>query len=1059
MKSRSLKSHYYRTAVPTVLALMMWSGSALAQERSFNLPADDAGHAIQEFARQAGIEIMAPADKLKNLRLPAIQGTYDVHEALKILLTGTGLTIASDDGKFITLSNQPAPGLKKISSANPVQVAQNAPQQAQAARPAQAAEQPSSVEEIVVTGSRIVREGYEAPTPLTVVSADAIAQSAQNNLLNVLATMPAVTGARSSATSTNTLSSTGAGVNSLNLRSLGPNRVLVLMDGQRVVASTYGNFVDVNTIPSQLVARVDVVTGGASAVYGSDAVGGVVNFILDKKFTGVKGELSGGVTNYGDDKTYKIQMSAGFGFADDRGHVLLSGEQMQTGGIKGDGGRMWARRGEEQISNPAYSATNGQPQFLFVNQAALATASAGGLIVAGPLKGTAFGAGGVPYKFNYGSIVSGSIMQGGDWQANDIRKYSDIDPKQANQNLFTRVSYDITDGLTAYGQWSFSQNRSQLNLWQAWMPGSATLYTIQSDNAFLPASTRAALLAAGQTQFGIGSWNADMPETNYLARRMTNRVNGGLEGKFDAFGSGWNWNANYSYGATKLTLSNTSPSSARYRLATDAVVNPANGQIVCRSVLQGANNGCLPWNAMGIGVNTGNLASFNWMTGGGALQHGLIQETSMSASVTGEPFSVWAGPVSLAISVEHRNDKINADVDAVSLSATRITGNFSPLHGQQSVTEGALETIVPLAKDESWAKSWDLSAAARFTGYSLAGYATTWKVGTTYAPIDDIKFRVTQSRDLRAPNLQDLFQSPTVGVNTSIIDRFLPGQPLVPANTLQSVSGNPNLTPEKADTTGVGVVLAPRFLPGFTMSADYWKVGIKSAILQLSPQVVVDQCYSGAIPALCPNIIRKADGTISQVNVSPINLAIQDVRGLDLEASYRTALSDIISAFDGNFSLHGVMTFYFKNYQDTKLSFPTDTAGENTSSGPPNWKYTVTATYQLNAVSTSLTARGLSSGVINNTYIQCTSGCPTATAANPTINNNQVAGAFYIDANINYKLDLGDSVQSELFVSATNLFNKGVPTMPSNFYSIIGTGIGPYDLYGTQYRAGIRFKM
>ena len=923
------------------------------------------------------------------------------------------------------------------------------------------------IEEVVVTGSRIVREGYEAPTPLTVIGSEALEKAADTNMLNALATMPAVSGAQTGAVASSQLGQGGAGVQSLNLRSLnaqaGGSRVLVLLDGQRVSPSTYGGAVDVATFPSQLVQRVDVVTGGASAVYGSDAVAGVVNFVLDRKYTGVKGEISGGVTNYGDGKNYKIDLSAGFGFGpDDRGHVLVSGEHQFSAGIKDDGGRAWNRTGILQFVNPTYTATNGQPQNLVMAGSSSATIAPGGIIVAGPLKGTAFGAGGVPYKFNYGSLISGTNMSnGGDWQLNDIRRYNDLDPRQSNQNLFTRASYDITDDINAYVQWSYSQNKSLTGLFPVWLPGvapGATAYNITVDNAYLPASVRAAMIASGQTVFGLGSWNQDMPEVQGWTARRTMRITGGLEGKFDAFDTAWRWNAYYGYGATKLTLRNSVPSPARLRLAFDAVVNPANGQIVCRSTLTSPNNGCLPWNPMGVGVNTGNLAAFAWLNGGGAFEGGKIEESTMAASVTGEPLSLWAGPVSLALSIEHRKDEINADVDPISLAAGRFAGNLAPLHGKQSVTEGAVETLIPLAKNESWAQALDLSLAARFTGYELSGYVTTWKVGATYAPINDIKFRATRSRDIRAPNLQELFQPASFGnLGSSIFDRFLNQN--TPASTLNGVSGNPNLVPEKADTTGIGAVLAPSFLEGFTVSVDYWNVNIGGAITAITAQQVVDACFNKTRTDLCANIVRNADGTIASIATFQINQAVQDVKGIDLEASYRMSMSSLFDDWRGDFSLHGLMTFYLRNFQDTTFTPAKDFAGMNLGNNPPNWKLSVTATYALDPVTVSLTGRAFSNGVIDSNYIACTSGCPASTAANPTINYNRIPGRFYLDANVDYKINVGDASTANLFFSVKNMFNNDVPGIPSTFFYSYSLTAGQFDQMGAVYRAGIRFKM
>ena len=487
-------------------------------------------------------------------------------------------------------------------------MAQPAPKPAQAApKAAQAAGE--SVEEVVVTGSRIVREGYEAPTPLTVVGTEQIEKAADSNIANMLATMPAITGASLATNQQAGLSPGAAGLSALNLRSLGTNRVLVLLDGQRAVPSTYAATVDLGSFPQQLVSRVDVVTGGASAVYGSDAVAGVVNFILDRKFTGVKGELSGGLTSYGDDKNYKAVMSAGFGFGpDDRGHVLLSGSHTHNHGTKGDGGREWNRTGWNQITNPTYTATNGQPNQLFIPSVVPYGLAPGGTVIAGPLKGTTFGQGGTPFKLTYGPVVSNPYMQGGDWQVNELRQNYQLDPKVTTDSLFGRVGYDVTDNINLYVQYNWAQNHTLGVINNAWVLGAAGP-VIKVDNAYLPTSVRAAMVANGVTSFQINSQNADLPQVGTEYYRIVNSITGGAEGTVQLFDGTWHWNTAYTYGASKNALNARGGISLTHmNAAADAVVNPATGQIVCRAALTNPATDCRPWNFLGIGVNAGNGA-------------------------------------------------------------------------------------------------------------------------------------------------------------------------------------------------------------------------------------------------------------------------------------------------------------------------------------------------------------------------------------------------------------------------------------------------------------------
>ncbi len=647
-------------------------------------------------------------------------------------------------------------------------------------------------------------------------------------------------------------------------------------------------------------------------------------------------------------------------------------------------------------------------------------------------------------------------MVGGDWQLSDERPYNDLDPNSTSQNLFTRVSYDVSDSISVFAQYGWSQN----HLWNLIQPpfflGNLT---IQRDNAYLPESVRTAMFANNITSFAFGTESRDLPQFGNDNTRQTYRANVGVEGSLNAFDSSWNWNAYYAYGATKLSVHNPyGVSNTRYRLAIDAVVNPTTGQIVCRSTLTSPNNGCKPWNPMGVGVNTGNSASVEWMNYNGVdFQHGVVKQQTYAASFSGEPLSLWAGPVSLAVSLEHRMDSVHAVADAVSLAMDHGTGNYAGLDGEQSVTEGALETVIPLARGESWAQNWDLSAAVRFTGYELSGFITTYKFGTTYAPIDDIKFRITRSRDVRSPNLQELFSPPQAsgGGGTVINDRFTGTSYAIGA----SINiGNPNLVPEKADTTGIGIVFAPRFIDGFNASVDYWDVNIGGAILPLTVQQVMDTCYNGRFPALCSNITR-VNGLVTAITNFSVNLATQDVRGIDLEASYRFPMSDIASDWRGDFSLHGNMTFYLRNYQDNTFNAPSDHVGENNASNPPNWKLTATAQYALDPVSVALTARAVSGGTINSEYIECTSGCPTSTTDHQTINYNRIAGRFYLDANVSYKLNIGESTTGDLFFSVKNMLNNDPPPAVAPFYTAISNSAASYDMLGAVYRAGIRFKM
>ncbi len=320
-----LKTMTVRTTIAAILTGLSMSAHAIADTaRAINIPASDLVVALESLAKQADIELVYQAEQLRGIRTGGVSGTYEPKEAVSLLLKGTQLTIRTDEATGVMLVAPPAAprastvapsslggqvhGEQKKSFWSRIRLAQS--------ETPSASQGESVLSEIVVTGSRIIRDGYQAPIPTTVLGAEALAAKAPVNIADFVNELPAFAGSVTPTTATQALSAGGVGINALNLRNLGANRTLVLLDGQRVGASTLSGWVDVNQFPQALVKRVEVVTGGASADWGSDAIAGVVNFILDKEFTGIKGNVQGGVTTYGDNENYNLSLAAGTGFAD-----------------------------------------------------------------------------------------------------------------------------------------------------------------------------------------------------------------------------------------------------------------------------------------------------------------------------------------------------------------------------------------------------------------------------------------------------------------------------------------------------------------------------------------------------------------------------------------------------------------------------------------------------------------------------------------------------------------------------------------------------------------------
>lgn len=908
----------------------------------------------------------------------------------------------------------------------------------------------TKAEEVVVTGSRIVRvDGYEAPTPLSVVDADLLAQTADASVTQTLNTMPAFGGSLTVASGARTPSSNTAGISGVALRNLGGNRTLVLLDGQRSVPATATGIVDTNNFPQQLIARVETVTGGASAVYGSDAVAGVVNFVLDRKYTGFKGEASAGSTGYDDGRNWKVELAAGFPFADGRGHVLLSGEMVDDDGVHGAGKRGWAASTHNYYVNPNYDGSNGEPEFLLADNVFLSQATQGGIITSGPLRGTAFGPGGVPYQFNYGvGVPRDNFMSGGDYL--DTLTYNSyrLAPTENRQNIFTRVSYDITDNLNVFAQASRGVSETLGIAFPHYQVGAGP--TVRSGNPFIPASVQAEMTAQGLASIRIGTMNADMGDIPVGTTRAANRFVVGAEGKLDMLSTDWSWNFYAQRGETSSSYNTYNvENNARYALALDAVRDPVSGETVCRSTLTDPTNGCVPWNPMGIGVNGEEARAYLLGT---AHADQTTKQTVYAAAITGEPFSNWAGPVSVALSAEYRKEEATVTSDPVSQVGGWRSGNLIPLDAGYHVSEAAIETLVPLAADLPFVDSLDLSAAFRATDYEISGSVETWKVGMTYSPIPDVRFRGTISRDIRAPNINELFQQLNIGLTST----FDPETNTVPTHG-RTQRGNLGLTPEEADSMTVGVVLQPSFAPGLSFSVDYWDIEVKDAISLIGGSQIINLCYNGR-PDLCSKITR-VNGVITTVEQGNYNLAKQDVSGIDVSASYTTPLSSLVASWKGDLSFRVAGTHYDKNITDDGLSLPDDVVG---TTAQPATVVNATLGYSLDRFEASLTARGFSSTVLDNDYIVCQSNCPTSTTFQRTMDRMHIDGAVYYDASVSYTFNQFGPGEGRVFLNVRNLLGADPELIPAVGttglpYIYMRTG-GRFDVLGRVFRAGVSFK-
>jgi outer membrane receptor protein involved in Fe transport len=957
--------------------------------------------------------------------------------------------------------------------------------------PADAPAEPEATgQDIVVTGSRITTGGFTAPTPTQTIGAADIARNAEPNVFTTIAQLPSLQGSSGVTTGTNSTSSGQQGLSSFSLRGLGTIRTLTLLDGQRVVGANVTGVPDISLFPQLLIKRVDVVTGGASASYGSDAVGGVVNFITEKHFVGFKANVQGGITTYGDNKQYLFQAAAGKSFLNDRLHVEVSGEYDHEDGVPAGGfgeqlagGRTWYRTStfvNRNITN------DGSPQYLVRDHAQAYQYTKYGLISAGPLQGTAFNAAGQPFQFQYGSngvpsktaagTVSGCYSAGGFCLGGDLSGNvgigTTLQSRLDRYNGYGRVGFDLDADNEIYA----TVNIAQVDTMNQPNPGATKSgLTLQCSNPFVPASIQAACASAGITQFQFGTSNGQLPSNiSVYPTRKQYRFVGGAAGKVPVLGTTWNYDISYEHGEniTDIHVKNILLTN-RYAAAIQAIT--LNGQIVCASAVARAN-GCVPINIIGGATPSAEALAYI-EPANGPFQHTRQTQDAFNFSFSGSPLSLWAGPVSVAAGAEYRNEFYHvigdpygngvsdetpytaaypADPVLNTAGANWYAGNYHAGRGSYHVAEGFLEVNLPFLKSDTLGSA-NLNVAGRVTNYSTSGTVYTWKVGGTWdTPIDGVRLRAVTSRDVRAPNLSELFAAPI----TTTVPNFTNPDPNRPANVpatltiLQNAIGNTALKPEIARNTTAGIVLSrPHWLPGFSASFDYYRIKLNGVISTLNAQQEVNLCYLNNISSLCGafNLAPPA-GTAPYVNLQAFNLASIFTDGFDIEASYQFELSK--AGLPGRVVLRGLATNVKNFITDPGVpgTIPTQGAGVN-AGNTPSWKLLATEAWNTDRFSLSVQQRWFSDGVYSNEYVVCSTNCPISTTQHPTIDNNSMPGAFYLDIGGSYNV----TRKLNVYFKVDNLLDHDPAPSPQT-----NTGIdinqALYDTLGRLFRIGARYN-
>ncbi len=808
-------------------------------------------------------------------------------------------------------------------------VAAPAPVQDAAAEPTPA--EPDAAD-IVVTGSRIVRPDFAAPNPIVSFDAANIQQSGNTNVTNFLQRVPALT---NSVDSTQTAGSDrlnsqpfgAAGLNLLDLRGLGPARTLVLVNGRRHVAGQINSAaVDINSIPTDLIERVDVLTGSASAVYGADGVTGVVNFILKRDFEGVSARSQFGISQRGDAANRFASIQAGQNFGDGRGNVTFAYEYNADDPLANDD-RSYLRQNRRRYLIPNDADVGDDPNVpdnVLQGDLRYPGESPFGLI---DVAGTLFRGDGQLYD---PGTPAAFYATGGD--ATPVAGFvGDLLPRIRRHGANVLTHYDFSDAAKLSLEGKFVQVRATtFDSPTGNYPATFTL-----DNAFLPASIRNAALAAGLTSVSSVRDNLDFGRHGESDRRQTWRGVADLTGRISDHAT---YDVYYTYGRTDVRITKINDRlNDRYLAALDAVIDPATGRATCRSNLNpaalqtpavtftpGAGSGCIPINTFGAGTADPASLDFFQLDNSSAAR---IEQHVVNASITGDLgqfFRLPGGPVQFATGAEYRKERSSfSPNDYLTRGLFYQYDEFvipTPSRGAFDVWEAFGEVNAPILEGKRFAETLSVGAAGRYSDYSTIGSTRAYQFNGVYAPVRDISFRGSYGEAVRAPNIGELF-TPLTGASSFFTDPCYPEQrgngtatraancaaliaaaggtlgSFTAANNPNAVSfipgsqqGNPDLREETARTWTAGAVLRPRFIPGLTIAADWYDIRLRNAISTPGAQTIAELCVDQPTVdnVYCAAISRQqGTGYISGFTVQPQNVSRFRTAGLDLNIAYR----------------------------------------------------------------------------------------------------------------------------------------------------------------------------
>ncbi len=917
------------------------------------------------------------------------------------------------------------------------------------------AEEDNVVERIEVTGSKIKRIGELSATPITVITGAEMMKMGITNVADILNKIPSSTVGMSPETTNNYVFSSG--LNMTSLRGLGSDRTLVLVNGRRFVAgSNGGSAVDLNTIPTAMVSRIEIITGGASAVYGSDAIAGVINIITRKDIDGVEFDVSHIQPEQSGGEESQFSLTAGGNYLDDKLSTVFNftyAEQKELrpsdrdflndpvgaiynpewieGAPDDTPARIpyYGRKPLSWINEAGTFETPDETRYTFDNNGAMKLFDFGEGKIEGPGNNSRYcgpsceGYDGLNYGFIRTPLERMVFTLNTDYEINDDHK------------LFTEITY--------VDYQSHGESSPVFHTWNI----------IMADNAFLPEDTTQLMTDTGMEGFNLQRMDTEFGNRTYNQDRETLRFVVGIEG---AISDEWD----YSFHAQRGQLDETTVWDGeiwaeRYDQAKDAVF-AEDGSIVCRDADARAA-GCVPLNL--LGVNQASQESIDWVSTS-AGQTAKTTQTTAGLVVNGILFDVPAGYVSAAFSADYRLEESSTSPDQALIDGT-IFGNNSPaMDADYDVTEFAAEFSIPLLSDMFLAHDLVLDLAYRWMDYSTAGQDDAWKVGLNWSPIEDLRFRATKSKSVRAPNIGELFDpgGQTYAFITDVCDvtwvelgpdanrkkncqaaglsqGWNPTDSWYETNTAGVSAGNPDLKAETSNDYTIGMIYTPSYLEGFSLTVDYWAFEISDAINFISVNTAVSYCYdSSSLDNLyCDLFTRDATtGNIIDFLEAPVNSASFDVKGVDIETRY-----DIPTDSYGDFNLHLVAT-YLEQWETNPTGFAGDLRVDVGQYSDPRLKAIFSAGWKYDALSLEARSNYRHSAVGDNKW-------------EPDHNNyNDIPSYTLWDFTGSYDF-------TETLTVRFGIKNAFDITPPRNPY--VDSGAGYYDTQGRAFFLGANYRL